>query len=165
MSGRLLKCYGWCNKKHKRDNLVKVGSRNFCIPCAELKEKEQNDRKVLYKTIQTVFKIPYPSGMMLRQIKQFSEDRNYTLEGMTKTICYFVKVQKKQPFKNAGLSFLPYYYDTAISYYDELEERRKRSAEINNNKKILKISANKWKQQSNLKDKKIVDLGGILNDS
>lgn len=163
MSGRLLKCYGTCNNKHLKEDLVKVGTQNFCKPCAEAKKKEQEDRAVLYKTIQTVFQLPYPSGQMLRQISDFIAERNYTLEGMTKTICYFVKVQRKVPFKNGGLAFIPWNYDNAIKYYNEQEEKRKNSTDVSNKKVILKISPIEHTTEV-YKTRKIIDMGAILQD-
>lgn len=163
MSVKLLKCYGFCGEKHFKENLVKVGSKNFCKPCATKKEKEINDRDTLYKTIQTIYNIPYPTGMMLRQIKQFSEERNYTLEGMTKTLCYFVKIMKKKPFLNGGLSFLPYYYDNAIKYYNDLDERRKNVKDEGIKTTHLVIKP-KTVDVFSYRNKKIIDMGGLLSD-
>lgn len=163
MSGRLLKCYGYCNQKHPKEELVKVGSQNHCKPCAEKKQKEKNDRDILYKTIQKIYDIPYPNGQMLRQISQFQTDRNYTLEGMTKTLCYFVKVKKQKPFLNGALSFLPYHYDSAIKYYDELDERRNNAKDIDN--KVVHITIKPIKHSNEeVVRRRIIDLGGILHD-
>lgn len=162
---RLYKCYGDCGTQHEKEKLTKVGSQNFCFPCAEKKHKDAKDRDTLYKTIQTVYKIPYPNGQMLRQIKQFKEDRNYTYEGMTKCICYFVKVQKKQPFLNGGLSFLPYHYDSAVKYYDDLEERRKNARDVDNNEVRLSIPIIKH-DTSYYKKKKMIPMeANLLNDN
>lgn len=161
---RPLKCYGDCGQKHLKQDMVKISNLNYCKPCAEKKEKEAKDRDILYKTIQTIYKIPYPNGQMLRQIKQFKEDRNYTYEGMTKCLCYFVKVMKKQPFLNGGLSFLPYHYDSSIKYYDDLEERRKNAKDVDNNEKILVIPIIKH-DTSAYKQKKMISMGAILNDN
>lgn len=163
MSGRLLKCYGDCNNKHLKEDLVKVGTQNFCKPCAAIKEKEKNDRAILYKTIQTIFQIPWPTGQMLKQISDFGTERNYTLEGMTKTLCYFVKVQRKVPFKNGGLAFIPWNYDNAIKYYEEQEEKRKNSTDFNNEKVIIRISPIEHKTEV-FRAKKIIDMGAILQD-
>lgn len=164
MSGRLLKCYGYCEKSYPKEELVKVGTQNHCIPCAKRKEKEKVDRDKLFKTIQTIYKIPYPNGMMLRQIKQFQDDRNYTLEGITKTLCYFVKVQKKAPFLNGGLSFLPYHYDFAQKHYEELEERRKNITDVDTNVRKIVITPVKHDTSGYLK-RKLVPMEAILNDN
>lgn len=161
--GRPLKCYGYCERKYLKEEMVKVGGLNHCVPCAEKKEKEKKDREILYKTIQMIYKIPYPNGQMLRQIKQFAEDRNYTLEGMTKTLCYFVKVQSKTPFLNGGLSFLPYHYDNAIKYYNDLNEKRKNMKEVDNNIIILKIPPIKSSNEE-IRKRKFIDMGAILHD-
>jgi antitoxin component YwqK of YwqJK toxin-antitoxin module len=164
LSGRLLKCYGYCGKSYPKEELIKVGSQNHCHSCADRKHKEQKDRETLYKTIQMIYKIPYPNGQMLRQIKQFSEDRNYTLEGMTKALCYFVKVMKKTPFLNGGLSFLPYHYDSAQKYYEELEERRKNAKDVNTNTKTLVIGPIKHNNEV-YKKRKIVSMEALLHDN
>lgn len=163
MSTRLLKCYGYCNNKYPKDELVKIGQKNFCKPCAEKKEKENKDRETLYKTIQTVYKIPFPSGQMLKQIKTFTEERNYTLEGLTKTICYFVKVKKQQPVYNAGLAFIPFHYDNAIKYYSDLEERRKNSQNINIAVKTISIKPRQYNNNEYL-SKKLIKMEDILHD-
>lgn len=162
---RLLRCYGYCGKKYPKDELVKYGGKNHCKPCASRKEKEQQDRDLLYKTIQKVYNIPFPNGQMLRQIKMFKEERNYTYEGMTKTLCYFVKIQRKQPLLQAGLSFLPYYYDSAIKYYEDLEEKRKNTVVVENNIKIIKITPRKHNKREELIRKRIINLEGLLNDN
>lgn len=127
---RLLKCYGECEGQYPSEQLIKVGTQNHCQPCAQKKMKDQADREALYKTIQAIYKIPYPNGQMLKQMKDFKEQRSYTYEGMTKTLCYVKKVMKIEPSLRGALSLLPYHYDNAIRYYDELEEKRKNTGEI-----------------------------------
>lgn len=163
MSGRPLKCYGWCGEKYPREEIVKVGSKNYCKKCGERKQKEIKDREVLFHTIQITYNIPYPSGQMLRQIKQFKEDRNYDYEGMTKTLCYFIKVIKKKPFLNAALSFLPYYYDSAIKYYKELDERREKAKDIVENE-VKHIVIGPIKHDTSYKEKKMIKMEDVLND-
>lgn len=160
---RLLKCYGYCNEKYDKDNLVKIGAHNFCKKCAEKKQKEQQDRNTLYTTIKTVFKVDFPTGIMLKQIKQFTDERNYSLEGITKTICYFVKVQRQTPTLRGNLSFVPFHYDNAIKYYNDLEEKRKNAKDVSNNVRVLKIKP-KNHSYNELREKKIINMEGLLND-
>lgn len=101
---------------------------------------------------------------MLRQIKEFKETRNYDYEGITKTLCYFVKVQKKQPFLNGALSFLPYHYDNAIRYYDDLEKRRQNVRDISNDEVVITIPIIKH-DTSHYKKKKMIPMeANLLND-
>lgn len=154
---RQLKCYGVCEGKYPKEEMVKVSGLNHCKPCAEKKEKETQDRKILHLTIQKVFRTPYPSGQMLRQIKQFQEERNYTLENMTKTICYLVKVHKKQPYQNGGLAFIPHYYDSAVKYYHDQDERRENSKDVEH--KVVKIKIAPIKSETNVfKQRKLVSM-------
>lgn len=162
---RLLKCYGTCNEKYTKENLIKHSNKNYCEKCLNQMLKDKKDREILYDTIQKVYNIPYPSGQMLRQIAMFKADRNYTYEGMTKTVCYLVKVMKSTPYKNGGLAFIPHYYDSAIHYYNELDRRQKELKDVNNAEKVVKISQYYTKSaRDRILDKRTIKMGDILND-
>lgn len=160
MAVRPLKCYGICGSKYFKNELVKVGSLNYCHKCAEIKIKEQQDRNALYTTIQKVYQIPYPNGQMLRQMKEFGEMRNYTYEGITKTICYCVKILKMQLSIRGALSFVPYHYDTAIKYYADLEEKIKNTKEIKDEKIRIEIAPIKHDNKKII-EKVFINLEGL----
>lgn len=162
---RLLKCYGYCEGVYPKEQLIKYSNKNHCYFCADRKRQEKIDRDLLYKTIQTIYKIPYPTGMMLKQISQYKEDRNYTYEGMTKTLCYFVKVQGKTPVKQAGLALVPYHYETAVDYYEKMEERRKNSADVSSIIKTVKVTIKPPRAtNTEVKNRKIIDMGALKNN-
>lgn len=161
---RLLKCYGYCNEKYEKENLVEFNNKRYCKPCATRKKKETEDRNTLYKTIKTVYKVPYPTGQMLAQIKQFTEEREYTLEGITKTICYYLKVLKKEPLTRFGLSFVPYNYDSAVKYYNELDEKRKQNNDISNNVVVIKIKPKFNNNNEDLIKKRFISMEDCLDD-
>lgn len=164
MAERLLKCYGYCDQKYLATEMIKVSNKNHCLPCAKRKEKEQKDRDLLYSTIKTVYKIPFPNGMMLKQIKEFKEERNYNYEGMTKTICYFIKIQRKEPMLRAGLAFVPYHYDNAIKYYEDLEEKRRQTENVDIGVKKVVIKPFKHTIPDFLKKRAFIDLGGLTGE-
>lgn len=151
MATRLLKCYGECEQKYPVEQLFKTGGVNYCLPCLKKKEKEKTDRELLYKTIQLIFKVPYPTGQMLRQIKEFKEMRNYDYEGMTKTLCYIVKILKITPQTKYGLGLFPYHYDNAVKYYKDLEEKRNTTGEITSDIDVVKMTPLKHSTESVLK--------------
>lgn len=84
MSNRLLKCYGYYNKKYPKEVLIKYSptgegaGKNHCPECYQRKVKETKEREDLYNFIKTTYNLNFPTGNMLRQIKQFREERNYT---------------------------------------------------------------------------------------
>lgn len=160
---RLIKCYGYCNGTYPIGELVKVGSKNHCKPCAEIKEKEIADRKLLYNTIQKIFNIPFPTAFMLRQMKMFKEERNYTYEGMTKALCYVIKVMKISPDHKKGLGILPYYYDSAIDHYKQLEQRRENVKSATHGEvKRIKISELKYTNVEEVKKRAFVNMEGLV---
>lgn len=161
MSVKPLKCYGECGGKYLKNELTKLGGLNYCIPCAEKKQKETKDREILYTTIQSIYKIPYPNGQMLKQMKDFKEQRNYTYEGMTKTLCYAVKVLKMTLYLRGALALLPYHYDSAKKYYDELEEKRKNTGEIDT--KVIKVKMSPFKHNTDdIRNRKIINMEALL---
>lgn len=111
---RLLKCYGYCNEKYPKDQLIIFKNKNYCEPCYNKRVKEVRDRNILYKTISERYNISYPTGRMLKQIKEFTEDRGYSLALINYTINYIgdykrnIKLDPKY-----GLSIIPHIIDEA----------------------------------------------------
>lgn len=111
---RLLKCYGYCNEKYPKDRLIVFKNKNYCEPCYNKRVKEVRDRNILYKTISERYNISYPTGRMLKQIKEFTEDRGYSLALINYTINYIgdykrnIKLDPKY-----GLSIIPHIIDEA----------------------------------------------------
>lgn len=162
---RLLKCYGDCGEKYSKDLLMKISNKNYCSTCYTKKQKDIKDRAILFDTIQKVYGIPYPTGQMLKQISTFRDERFYNYEGMTKAICYFVKVMQKKPGLQGGLAFVPWNYDAAIKYYDELDRRRREVTDTKTRVKVIKISNySSGNTQQDLIKKRFIEMGDILND-
>lgn len=120
---RLLKCYGDCEKKYEKAELFNYKNKNYCPSCYRQRMKDDNGRKYLLDVISDIYKIPYPTGHMLRQMKQFKDDRNYEYEDQAKAILYSSQVLKKEMKTNYGLGLIPYVIDSAVVYYREQERR------------------------------------------
>lgn len=72
---------------------------------------------------------------MLRQIKQFKEQRKYSYENIRKALLYANYVQHVKFSPKYGLGLVPYVIDEAIRYHDDQV------------KKLKKWKVNKWSQQ------------------
>lgn len=122
---RLVKCYGYCNEKHPRSTMQKIGTQNYCPQCYDKKKKEVEDRELLFNCIKSVFNLNFPTGQMLRQIKQYREERNYTYKNIAFTIKYIVQVKNMQLQTKYGIALVPHLYDEMLDYYKKLEQRKK----------------------------------------
>ena len=52
----------------------KISGRWVCFPCLEKREQIAEDRRELYQLVAGLFFIKHPTGMMMKQIKDFKED-------------------------------------------------------------------------------------------
>ncbi len=73
---RLYKCYGSCEQKYTKDQLIEhVKGKRYCEKCLNELIREQKDREELYQTIQTLYNVNFPTGMMLKQISQYKDEQ------------------------------------------------------------------------------------------
>lgn len=162
---RLLKCYGTCEKKHPKEVLTKYKGKNYCQTC--LKEKRHNDEdyQFLLMKISTSYNIPYPTGMMLRQIKNFKNDRGYSYRNQALAVEYIKTVLRKKMETKYGLGLVPYVIDDAVRYYKENEERARKLKDVNsiNNKQRAKISSKTLKENEHGK-KRMINMEELLNE-
>lgn len=85
--------------------------------------KDDEERLELINVISSVYDIPYPTGFMLRQMKQFREDRNYSYGDQAKAILYSKNILNKVMKSNYGLGLIPYVIEDAKKYYADQERR------------------------------------------
>ena len=169
MTGRLLKCYGYCNKKHPRSYLKKFKANpnssgdgvNYCLDCYDRKAKEIKDRQELYWYIQEEYNLTFPTGMMLRQIKKFVDEHHYTYKNIRFTLDYVFNIRKVYtPQIKFGLGFIPYFYDEMIEYYKELIEKRKNTTVKETTEK--KITIKPFEPNTKYKEEKFIDMDSLL---
>lgn len=120
---RLLKCYGTCNEKYVKTDLTNYKSKNYCRKCYEQKYKDDQERALMTNVICTYFDIPYPTGHMLKQMKTFREERNYSYKDQANAICYSKDILKKNMKPSYGLGLIPYVIDGARDYYTKQEKQ------------------------------------------
>ena len=162
---RLLKCYGTCEKKYLKEELTKYKGKNYCQVCLKEKRRNDEDYEFLLMKIKHSFNIPYPNGMMLRQIKTFKEDRGYSYHNQGLAIDYIKNVLRKRMETKYGLGLIPYVIDDAVKYYKENEEKARKLKDVDsiNNKQRAKISAKTLKENDYGK-KKMINMEELFNE-
>lgn len=162
MTERLVKCYGDCNKKHAKSTMQQIGGKNHCLNCFNFKTKERKDREDLYHYIQDEYNLSFPTGLMLRQIKMFREERGYTYKNIRFTLEYVFHVRRVYtPQVKFGIAFVPHFYDEMITYYKELSKKRLETKVAEVKTKI--ITLDKPKYNTTYASNKIINMEDLLN--
>lgn len=122
---RQIKCQ-YCNKKFDKieGNYEKVNTKYYHKECFIKWQQENQDRQELYDYIREIFHITFPTGLMLKQIKEYKEKRGYTYKGMTLALKYFFMVQTHSA-DIPTLGIIPYVYDQAKKYWRNIEIKQK----------------------------------------
>ena len=169
---KLLKCFGYCNKKYPREELFdfKINpnsktSKRMCRKCFLAKTKETNDRNELYWFIQETYNITFPTGQMLRQIKNFVEVNNYTYKNIHFTLNYIFNIKRAyKPEVKYGISLVPYFYDEMLYYYKDLKEKRENMKDVDLTPKIVKVAPMRKTSSEDYKNSKIINLEELINE-
>lgn len=167
---RLLKCYGYCNQKYPKEELRKLkinknasgDGQNFCKDCYDRKVKEVADREALYNFIQSTYNLTFPTGLILRQIKNFHEERGYTYKNIRFTLDYVFNIKKSyKPIVQYGISMVPYFHDEMIEYYRELKKKRENLVLTNGGTEVYQISP--LQSNSDYLKNKLINMEELMN--
>lgn len=166
---RLLKCYGYCNEKHPKENLIKLNlnknssnpGQNYCKSCYEKKIKDHNDREDLYKYLQESFNLNFPTGLMLRQIKDFRNNRGYSYKNIRFTLNYVFNIKKThKPVTKFGIAIVPYFHDEMIEYFKRLKEKRDNFVIGSNN--VRKVTLPPFETNDSYRNTKFINMEALL---
>lgn len=95
----------------------KISGRWVCPECQILRQQIQEDRKELYKYVAKLFYIEHPTGMMMKQIKDFRNELDYTYKGMTLSLEYWNEILGNSMANAKGVGIIPYIYEDAKKFY------------------------------------------------
>lgn len=160
MAERLVKCYGYCEQKYPKSELIKYKNANHCKPCYDKKVKEVEDREHLYNLLKKTFDLNFPTGLMLRQIKEYREQRSYTYKNIAFAVDYIVRIKKIQLQTQYGIAMVPHFYDEMINYYKDLKRRRENMVITEN--KVQKVYIKPSIPQNKHKERKMIDMEKLL---
>jgi hypothetical protein len=92
---------------------------------------QQIEKEELSEYICRLFSLKAPGPRIHTQIKSFLEKYpNYTRRGIKQALEYFYEVQKKPIDKaNQGIGIVPYVYDAAQEYFNNISKRQERVAD------------------------------------
>lgn len=102
---------------------IKVKNKNYHKECYDKYLYEKEQYKLLVSKICEIFNIDVPTGLILKQIKQYKEEFNYTYSGMHYTLWYMTEIEGKLFTEiKYGIALIKYYYEKAKQYYIQQEK-------------------------------------------
>ena len=103
-----------CGTYNDKENTVYHNSKYYCKICFENKQKEAQDYKNLVAYICELYQIEAPTRWMLKQIKDYKEQFNFTYRGIKTTLHYFYEIQEGNSVEDSmGIGIVPFVYDEA----------------------------------------------------
>ncbi len=113
---RLVKC-PYCESQLPKDEAVEYKKRYYHESCFNTWRQEAEHRKELIEYILELYKLEAPTGMMLKQIKEFQEDFKYKLKGIELALRYFYETLGNPVQEGSGIGIVPYVYEDAKKHY------------------------------------------------
>lgn len=118
----------YCKQKFDRDRLPfsQISERRFAhIVCAQRAKAEQDktekDKEILYEYIKQLFNTDTINPRILKQLKEYINEYQYTYNGILHALKYWYEVKKNDINKaNGALGIVPFIYKQSIEYYETL---------------------------------------------
>jgi len=158
---RLAKCKRCGVELQPEERFVK-SSKNYCKSCYDIVCQEAESYKQLIEIICQYYGIDAPTGLILKQVKEYKNDFKYTYSAMTYTLWYCKEVLGKQCLTQYGIALVKYHYEDAKDYYTQQEQRRQTVEEL----KDVEIKTKKIRRSNKAKEKntKLIDLNSLSRD-
>lgn len=163
---RKVKCPS-CGTYNDKETAVYHSSKYYCPICYENKQSETNEYKELIAYICELYGLDAPTGWILKQIKDFKEQYNFTNKGIKSTLHYFFEIQEgNEPNGETGIGIVPFVYDEAKKFYLDKKAVKDSiancdSSQINNNKKTIKIKR-ELSQTNSYKEIALIDIEKLV---
>lgn len=106
-----------CGEMNDKEDTISQSGRYFCKECFKEKELNADSYKRLIGYICRLYKIEKPTGMMLKQIKDFKNEYKFTDDGIYMTLKYYYELLDNSILEGVGLGIVPYYYEKAKKQY------------------------------------------------
>lgn len=132
----------------------------YCINCYNELKIQNNARKELIDNVCKIFNTDVPSGLILKQIKEYHDQYQYNYAAINYTLWYIVCFLNKQLDEKYGLALIKYYYDEAKQYYEQQEKIKQSVSNVKiKTKTISKRQTNKTNKNNNIP---LIDISKLI---
>jgi hypothetical protein len=153
---RQVKC-PYCETQLDKDEAYEYKKKYYHQKCFNEWQQEKEHRQQLIDYICKLYRIEVPSGMILKQIKDFQTDYKYKLKGMELALRYFHETLGNPVQQGAGIGIVPFVYEEAKNDYIKKMKITESLQNFEGNEEItVYIDPNKSKRKS-----KKIDIAAI----
>lgn len=164
---RKVKC-GKCGKElyNTDPEAIKRGGRYYCTTCHTNVSEQADSWKSLMDTVVNYFDIKAPTGIILKQIKEYESLYGYTYAGIAYTLWYCKEIEGKEFDPNCaityGIACVKFNYERARMYFEQQQRIATSVANVateEDRRKTIKIDLNKVYEE---RKTKMVDFASLL---
>ena len=113
---RMVKC-PYCEQKLDKDEAYEYKKKYYHDKCFNEWQQEKEHRQQLIDYICKLFRLEAPTGMILKQIKDYQNDYKYKLKGMELALRYFHETLGNPVQQGSGIGIIPFVYEDAKNHY------------------------------------------------
>lgn len=157
---RLSTCKG-CGKKITKEEKYTHSNKSYCKECYDKIIKQHNEYKSLIDSICLYFKIDKPTGLILKQVKDYVNNLGYSYGGIKYTLYYITAILQQDLDLQYGIGLVKFKYSEAEDYYSN-------QISIQNSVKNIELKPPKVIKVPNKENKRkpiVFDLDEICEES
>lgn len=152
---RQVKC-PYCEQKLDKEDAYEYKKKYYHEDCFNTWRQDIDDRKSLIEYICELYNLDAPTGMMLKQIKEFHEDYKYKYKGMELALGYFHDTLENRAQDNTGIGIIPFVYEEAKNHYIKQQRISESLSSYKNEETTVYINLD-----SNKRNSKKIDITAI----
>ena len=155
-----------CSKKITKEEKYMLSGKAYCLSCyTKRKEKKPviNDRTKLIGVICEYLNIKVPTGLILKQLKEYVDQFDYTYPGIEYTLWYCKDVLNREFDSKYGIGIVKYQYENAEKYFLDSVKLEESIDKIDFNEIINNVSVRSLKNREVSDRKLTIDLDKIIS--
>ena len=122
MASRKVKCYGvYCEPygiKHPKDEMIKLGSHNYCKECYEYEVKMRKERQDLYDFLHEEY--GFTTTLMKKHAKEMHENNGWSYKKILMLVKFTINVKNIRYDGKFGITSYQNYYDDFLERKTEI---------------------------------------------
>lgn len=118
---RKSKCKG-CSIEITKEEKYIISGKGYCKTCHDEIQHEKENYKLLISTICEYFGIDKPTGLIIKQVKQYKDEFDFSNAGIGYTLWYLKEIKNKSFELKYGIALVKYHYEEAKQYFDQQQK-------------------------------------------
>lgn len=127
-----------CTKQITASEKYIFSGKSYCEDCYKILRRDADAFKELIDHICKKFEIIQPTGLILKQVKEYKNELKYSYAAMTYTLWYIEEILRKELELKYGIAIVKYYYEEARHYYEQQEKITNSITDVEIQTKIVK---------------------------